>query len=217
MPRKLLGWFGGSFDPPHWGHFRLAQTLLQQLGFDRFFFLPAFAPWQKPPLRFTAPERVAMLQAGIEEIGGAQEIDCREIEARSDGSATATLRGIRSEFGSEAAICWILGEDQWQRLHTWREAEALSELAHLCVVQRSAAIQAKPTAEALHLHHRWREVEQPAQLRQAAAGLMRHAAFDDARSSSAMRERLFLGQSIENDCPRSVERLIAQSRVFTSN
>ena len=142
-PIGPIGVLGGSFDPVHAGHTRLARDAQAGLALAQLRLLPAGLPWQKGAIT-PAYHRVAMLDLALQDEGGRGdastpadwELDTRE--ARSDAPAYTvdTLRALRAEFGPQVPLVWIMGQDQLERLDTWRQWRSLSELAHVAYARR---------------------------------------------------------------------------------
>lgn len=126
---------GGSFDPVHHGHVALARLFAETLRPDELRVLPA-RPWQKAALQASDEQRVAMLELAFADAGVAMAIDRRELDAQGPTYTAETLRGLRAELGPEASIVFLMGADQLQNLHTWRDWQQLFALANLAVAAR---------------------------------------------------------------------------------
>ena len=149
---KRLAWFGGSFNPIHFGHLGMAQRLVQQMALDQLFFLPAARNLGKETL--AAYHRLTMLKLALESL--TQEpaqtyteqlsIDSRELERSGITYTIDTLRELRQDH-PQAQINFIMGEDSLANLETWQDYQQLIDYAHLLVVQR----QAQPLASKLQV------------------------------------------------------------------
>lgn len=132
---RLLGVFGGTFDPPHVGHVSVARGLLESEAFDELLWIPARVPPHKPDRVVTAAGiRLEMVRAATDGIEGLLVSD---VELRREGPSYTvdTLRALRIAH-PEAEPVLILGTDQFAELSTWKEPEALAGLARLCVLPR---------------------------------------------------------------------------------
>lgn len=139
-----LAIFGGSFDPPHLGHLAFARAALAALQPDRFVWLPAGRPWQKADQPM-APglHRVDMLKLLLQ-TEPRFAVDERELHRIGPSFSVHTLREIRAEL-PDTELLFLIGQDQYARLHTWFQAERVLELATLVVVPRAGqAVQAPP-------------------------------------------------------------------------
>jgi nicotinate-nucleotide adenylyltransferase len=165
MHGPVIGLLGGSFDPIHVGHLQLARDALAHLPLDEVRFLPAAQPWQKDRVT-DAAHRARMVQLAI-----ARErrfvLDMHEIERGGTTYTVDTLRALRAGPWPDASLVLIMGSDQFERFDTWREWEAIVDLAHLAVARRAgAAARPGPALAAL-----WRERQcGPAELAHRRAG-----------------------------------------------
>jgi nicotinate-nucleotide adenylyltransferase len=125
-----LGVFGGTFDPPHLGHLVVAQEVHFRLGLDTVLWVPAAIPPHKTGQAITpGPIRLEMVRAAIR---GDDRFQASDMELRRDGPSYTvdTLRQLRDERPDDALFL-IVGADQLAELSTWREPEAILELATL--------------------------------------------------------------------------------------
>ncbi|MBC3884610.1 nicotinate (nicotinamide) nucleotide adenylyltransferase [Undibacterium griseum] len=131
---------GGSFDPVHAGHVALARSLANMLRPDELRIIPAGQPWQKNALTATSEQRVSMLRLAFENWANCPVcIDEQEIQKTRQRQPTYTidtLRALRSTWGDDVSICFAMGADQLQNLHTWHEWRNLFDVANLCVAAR---------------------------------------------------------------------------------
>jgi nicotinate-nucleotide adenylyltransferase len=99
--------------------------------------LPAGQPWQKTNgLQASDADRVAMLELAFKQVSFPATIDLREIERKTPTYTVETLRGLRAELGGAASIVFLMGADQLQKLDSWRDWQALFELANFGVAAR---------------------------------------------------------------------------------
>ena len=132
-----IGIFGGSFDPPHVGHYLAAIDAAERLRLDRVLWVPT----GQQPLKVGAPhaasaeQRFRMVEAGIlgTPIFRASRI---EIDRSGLSYTVATIRSLLEEFpGSELFL--LLGEDSWSRFSEWREPEAIRTLVQIEILARA--------------------------------------------------------------------------------
>jgi nicotinate-nucleotide adenylyltransferase len=130
-----VGILGGTFNPPHIGHLVCAQEARSQLQLDRVVLMPVHTPPHKAALDDPGPEaRLALCQAAIagdEEL----EISALEIERGGPSYTVDTLRALNgSREGDD--LTFIVGGDMASSLPSWREPEAVLELARVAVAER---------------------------------------------------------------------------------
>ena len=136
-----LGILGGTFDPPHAGHVRMALAARAALRLDRVFFLPAPHPPHKSDADTTEyRHRLAMLEAAIADT---PELQVTHIEAGDATSYTVELlRACRQRTAAD--LYFILGADSLAELATWREPAEVMRLATLVVFPRTGDVVRAP-------------------------------------------------------------------------
>ena len=163
--RRTVGLLGGSFDPVHVGHVALARAALAALPLDEVRFVPAAQPWQKGVLS-DAAHRAHMIELAL---AGEDRcvLDMHEIERGGTTYTVDTLRALRSGPLAGASLVWLMGSDQFARFDTWREWNAIADLAHLAIARRAGTQTAlNPTLQALSVQRRC----EAAELRGRSAG-----------------------------------------------
>jgi nicotinate-nucleotide adenylyltransferase len=126
---------GGTFDPVHFGHLRIALEVQQALGLLEVRMLPCAAPPHRDDPGASAEQRLQMLQLalqGQEALG----IDTREYQRQGPSYTVDTLRSLRAELGDDVPLCLIMGSDAFAGLPTWHEWPQLFELAHIVLAHR---------------------------------------------------------------------------------
>jgi nicotinate-nucleotide adenylyltransferase len=147
MIAPVIGLLGGSFDPIHVGHLQLARDALAHLPLDEVRFIPAAQPWQKERVT-DAAHRAHMVELAI-----AHEprcvLDMHEIERGGTTYTIDTLRALRAGPWPEASLVLVMGSDQFERFDTWRDWQAVADLAHIAVARRAGvAVRLDPTLQA---------------------------------------------------------------------
>lgn len=130
-----LGIFGGTFDPPHLAHLRLAEEAREALGLARVRWIPAGRPPHRTPPRCPATHRLAMVRAAVADHAGF-EVDDAEVLADSPSYTIPTLERLRGELGTRQPLALIVGADAFIGLPTWHRWQDLLALAHLGVATR---------------------------------------------------------------------------------
>ncbi|WP_250458743.1 nicotinate-nucleotide adenylyltransferase [Microbulbifer litoralis] len=133
--RHTIALFGGTFDPVHFGHLRMALELRQALGFDEMRLLPSHRPRHRESPGVSAEHRRQMLAlalAGCDELA----LDDRELRRGGDTYTVDTLEELRRELGCDVSISFCMGLDSLLTLPAWHRWQRLLELAHLVVVAR---------------------------------------------------------------------------------
>lgn len=133
-PPRRIGVFGGAFDPPHLGHSTLAQAAVQHLALDKLLVIPTGSAWHKSRTLSAAQHRMAMSGLAFGGIPQVQ-VDGREIGRAGPSYTVDTLRELHQQYPG-ADFFLLMGQDQAQRLASWNRAEALPEMATVCVAAR---------------------------------------------------------------------------------
>jgi nicotinate-nucleotide adenylyltransferase len=133
-----IGLFGGSFDPIHFGHLNLALSLMEAHRLDRVLFCPSWlSPSKAEALhRASAPHRLQMTRLAIAEIPAFSLLES-EVQREGFSYTIDTVRALLAGERRGSALHLILGEDAFQTLSAWKEADALRALAPPLVGGRS--------------------------------------------------------------------------------
>jgi nicotinate-nucleotide adenylyltransferase len=137
---KPLGLFGGTFDPVHCGHLRLAEEAADSLGLAQVRWIPAGQPPGRQGPRASARQRLAMVRLAI--AGNPRfEVDSAEVDAAVDGGGrpsytVPTLERLRQTCGAQRPLVLLVGADAFAGLPSWHRWEQLFGLAHVAVACR---------------------------------------------------------------------------------
>lgn len=131
-----LGILGGTFDPIHFGHLRLAEECADSLKINEVRLLPAGKPWQRSGLIVPIEHRVEMVRLGVES-NPRFRVDAREAQRTGPTYTVETLASLRHEFGEARPLVMIVGSDQFLNLPTWHRWQKLFEYAHIAVARRA--------------------------------------------------------------------------------
>ena len=134
-----IGILGGTFDPIHFGHLRLAQEAFEQCGLARVHFIPAGTPPHRNAPHADAQHRLAMVRLALQG-NPAFVLDEREIWLKTPCYTVNSLASLRAELGAQQPLCLLMGGDAFLQLHTWHEWKKLFGLAHIVVMQRAGGL-----------------------------------------------------------------------------
>jgi nicotinate-nucleotide adenylyltransferase len=208
---SMIGIFGGTFDPIHYGHLRVALDVVEALGLDEIRFLPLeHAVHRAQPLASSA-QRLAMLEAAIADEPRFRSDD-RELRRGGQSYTLDTLRSLREELG-DTPLCLLLGGDAFNSFLSWHEPQQVAELAHLVVMERPGY--ALPTDPVLQMMVEQRETDLAADLRNAPGG---HIWFQPVTqldiSATDIRNRVSHGRSARYLAPDPVLSLIDEHGLY---
>lgn len=134
--RDRIGVFGGTFDPIHNGHLRLAENALTECGLCQIVFIPAAIPPHKSPENLTPfSHRVEMLNLALQ---GRQEFVCSTVEAELPAPTYTvdTLRYLRKRYAPDTGLFFLTGLDAFLEIMTWKEYRELLRIASFIVSER---------------------------------------------------------------------------------
>jgi len=186
-----LALLGGSFNPVHLGHLRIAGEVRESLGYLLVIFVPASTPVHKRLEHDAGAEhRLAMLRLALRGRAGLR-VDACELRRGGASYTIDTVRDISRRYRIDGKPGLIIGDDLIGEFHTWKEAPTLASLVDLIVARRHGGAEASP--------------EFPCRFIQNAV----HAV-----SSSDIRRRLRAGRSVRGLVPESVRGYIERHGLY---
>ena len=129
-----LGILGGTFDPIHLAHLRIAEEVRLALELDRVFFVPASNPPHRPGPVAAAADRLEMVRIAT---ASNPAFEVSDLELRREGRSYTvdTLRAVSARHpGSE--LWFIIGSDAVAEIDSWREPDEVLRLARFAIVSR---------------------------------------------------------------------------------
>ncbi len=155
-----IGVLGGTFDPPHVGHIKLAEKAVLELGLDRVLWIPAFIPPHKELSRDSAGtvHRLEMTRIAAS-LAPVSEVWDGEIKRGGKSYTSDTLDCLKNEMPGDELVL-IVGADQFLNIENWHEAEKI-----LKGVTLAAAARTSKEEGSLRLHARRLESEYGARCR----------------------------------------------------
>jgi nicotinate-nucleotide adenylyltransferase len=190
-----IGILGGTFDPVHNAHLRIARLALDSLGLGRLFWIPTGAPRYRAAPVASAEDRLAMLELAIAGEPG-YAIDPRELRPEASGYTVDTLVALRAELGPGTPLVLLMGSDQYEKLAGWHRWRELFALARIAVVARPG----------------WAP-EASAEVR-AAGPVMRVEMPPLEISSTEIRARVARGEDVSGMLPPPVSEYISKHRLY---
>ena len=130
------GILGGTFDPIHVGHVRCAEELREMFALDKILFIPNAQPPHKDyPTVTPFAQRAQMVRLAI---AGNAFFSCSDLENKREGFSYS-VETIPRLQASHPEVEWyfIMGQDAFQTIHTWKDWEKLLLLCHIVVMTRA--------------------------------------------------------------------------------
>ena len=132
---KSLGILGGTFDPIHMGHLRMAEHVFQRMELEQIIFIPAYVPPHKLGQDFApAADRYAMTELAVADNPHFIVSDM-EIKRTGVSYTIDTIRELHRQY-ADKELHFIIGADSVAQLHTWHNIEEMLELTHFVAVWR---------------------------------------------------------------------------------
>ncbi|MCE2998587.1 MAG: nicotinate-nucleotide adenylyltransferase [Betaproteobacteria bacterium] len=132
---SAIGILGGTFDPVHYGHLRLAQEAADKLRLSEVRFIPSGTPPHRALPGATAEDRLAMVRLAVAE-NSLFTVDERELRRSGPGYTVDTLKELREQAGADQPLVLLTGADAFLDLATWSRWHQLFDLAHIAVAYR---------------------------------------------------------------------------------
>lgn len=200
-----LGLFGGTFDPVHYGHLRLAEEACVHLGLAGIRWIPAGNPPHRGAPQVTAAQRLEMVRMATANNPGFS-VDSAEVEAAAPSYTVNTLLRLRQTLGQQRSLVLLVGADAFAGLATWHRWQDLFKLAHIAVSHRPGfPVEMASLPPALAAEFACRRLDDVAQLGCApAGGIVTFAMTQLAISATQIRKLLANGLSARYLLPKAV-------------
>lgn len=191
-----LGVLGGTFDPIHFGHLRIAEAARKIIGLDKVVFIPTGIPWLKAGTKITdANHRMEMVRLAIKpnKFFSVSSID---VDRLGNTYTRDTLVELKKELPTSTQIFFIIGGDSFNSFSKWKEPEEILRLANLVVIKRPG--------------HLWQQFNK----------IQDNVIFVEGPivniSGTEIRSRAADGNLLEEMIPKSVEDYIYQNNLYSN-
>ena len=135
-----IGIYGGTFNPPHLGHFAAAQTAIDALKLDKLLLMPAAVPPHKvlPEDSPSKEHRLAMVErmADAMDLPGRVEVSTLEMDRAGKSYTSDTVEEIHRRY-PKAELWLLMGTDMFLTFHLWHDPGAITRLAGICAFGRT--------------------------------------------------------------------------------
>jgi len=130
----MIGIYGGTFNPVHYGHLRTALEVKELFKLDQLRLIPCRLPAHKQEPDVSSEMRYQMLTLAVANVQGFQ-VDRRELDREGPSYMVDTLQSLRKELGKQSLLLFV-GADAFAGLESWRQWRQLFDYAHLVVMTR---------------------------------------------------------------------------------
>lgn len=217
---QAIGIFGGTFDPIHYGHLRLAEEMAAALDLREVRFIPSGQPPHRAAPQTSASHRLEMVRRAITG-NPCFVLDEREVHrARQQDPRPSytvdTLNELRAEVGPAQPLYLLLGADAFLGLPGWHEWRRLFELAHIVVAERAGTAWQHALAEDLKAEVTSRWADEVGENFGAAGKVLGVRMTPLAISARAIREALAAQKSVRYLLPDAVLDYLQQQHLYKS-
>ncbi len=181
-----IGLFGGAFNPMHNGHLAIAKTAIHEVNLDKLIFIPTGNAPHKKETKISREDRFNMISLAIE---GEKKMSVSDYELKRDtvSYSVDTIEHFKNIYPDDD-IFFIIGDDSYNELHTWKNPDKILGLCTLLVFPREGA-DVMPPAVKINME----KVEV---------------------SSSGIREKIKFGKDFRNLLPKPVFDYIIECNLY---
>jgi nicotinate-nucleotide adenylyltransferase len=220
MAMGPIGILGGTFDPIHDGHLRLAEELGEKLRLEEVLIVPSGTPPHRGAPAVAAEHRLAM--ARLAAAGNPRlKVDDRELRRAGPGYTFDTLAELRAGHGAARPLVLLIGADAFLEFATWHRWHEIFGLAHVAVAHRPGSPVERwreRMPQPLAREYSARLMQQPLATHLSPAGgivVIPFTALDIA--ATAIRDMLRAGASPRYLLPSTVLDYIREKRLYTGS
>ena len=134
--RKRIGLFGGTFNPIHIGHIKMAKAALRQFKINKIYFIPCGIPPHKSPKKMLpAKLRYKLIKKALGKNKHFEVLDI-EIKKKKKCYTVDTIKTFVENCHGNSLLYFLIGQDEFEQLHTWKGARELVKLVTFIVLPR---------------------------------------------------------------------------------
>ena len=213
----LVGIFGGTFDPIHYGHLRVAEEIVETVGLQKIYFVPAGMPRLRHSPVASSQHRVEIVRLAIQK-NPDFVLDEREINRGGVSYSIDTVREFKQEFGEEIRLCFVLGADAFINLPEWNNWKELFNLCHFIVSTRpgyTLTLIKELLSKELREECSQRWVSNTESLRKDTSGLIFIASTTMLDiSATSIRAHIAVGRSVRHLVPSVTVNYISENKLY---
>jgi nicotinate-nucleotide adenylyltransferase len=188
MTKRRIALFGGSFDPIHLGHIKVAHAAARQLQAETVIFIPAKCSPLKAALpRAKDKDRLKMIELIMQTDRAFAVSDC-ELRRSSPSYTLDTVRQFQADYDPDTSIHWLLGADSVDDLVYWYKIDELIDVCNVSVMYRGGY--EAPTFE------KYEPIWGTQRVEKLRANIVETPSIDI--SSTQVRKRLAAGQDVSD-------------------
>lgn len=213
MTSLPIGIFGGTFDPIHFGHLRMAEELAEALTLAEVRFMPAGQPPHRIAPGTPASHRLEMARLAI--AGNSRfKLDEREAQEATVSYTVDTLKALRAALGPHQPLWLLMGADAFLGLAAWKQWQQLFELAHIAVAHRPGYQLAQSDTLSDELRHELAQRQSPTAPDTPSGNIFLRPITQLDISATTIRANLQNGRSARYLIPDSVLDYIEKNGLY---
>ena len=218
MSLKLIGVFGGAFDPIHYGHVKLAKAWQDLASLSKVLFIPSgLAPHKNIVLE--NKHRIEMLNLALNPYTNFFTDDREIKKSQNDLKPSYTIETLQSlaiEKKEDQAFCFLMGSDAFLKLESWHLWNELFKYCHILIMERrESPILVDQLTSALKKEWSERLTQNVEDLRRSSHGLIMAKQFEYIDiSSSQIREAIYSNKNLLNFLPAAVADYINLHKLY---
>ena len=129
----MLGLFGGTFNPIHLGHSRMALAAARTAAVSQLLFIPSALPPHRKQPDVSAHDRLHMVRLALTDMPHCQACDI-ELQRQQPSYTVDTLQQLQAHY--QQPLVFFIGADSLLQFHRWHRFEHILRLCHLLVMPR---------------------------------------------------------------------------------
>ena len=213
----LIGIFGGTFDPIHYGHLRIAEEIVDAVNLQKMYFVPAGIPRLRRVPVVLPQHRAEIVRLAIQN-NPTFILDEREINRDGVSSSIDSVREFKQEFGEEISLCFVIGVDAFIKLEKWNSWKELFNLCHFIISARPGYVfhsinELLPKELQKECSQRW--ISSADSLRNVTSGLIFIGSTTMLDiSATSIRAHIAAGRSLRYLAPDIVVSYISSNKLY---
>ena len=211
-----IGVFGGTFSPIHFGHINSILNVKEKMKLDEIKVIPANqAPGKTLIESPTASERLDLVNIGLNDYLGEISVESHEIDRGGVSYSVETLEELKKQ-NPDDIFYLIVGLDQFQNFDSWKDFERILELAHVVVTSRPGYFFPLDKSEfPKAISNKIADFDGYTAILNSGSQIFFVRLEDHDMSSSDIRKRVRLSQSINKYVPMEVEQYIVEKQLYS--
>lgn len=131
--------FPGTFNPIHEAHLRVANFALQNYGFEKIIFIPAYIPPHKEINSNLAKHRYKMVELATSK-NPKFEVSDIEYQREANSYSLITVKKIIEQYNIKGKLNFLIGTDAFEKIDSWYKTDELKKLVHFIVFPRGTEL-----------------------------------------------------------------------------